>query len=92
MNLGASRALRERGEMVETEFCEGDRLLVDTVWRVAVTGETLALWVGGGLMVKRVEPAQADTGAPERRLKSAKPDFADSTCFAEETDIVGKVQ
>ncbi|MCY4495836.1 MAG: S24 family peptidase [Rhodospirillaceae bacterium] len=88
---GAIRVLRVRGESMEPELSEGDRLLVDTARRVPETGEMFVLWDGGGLVVKRVEHVRADGGAPELRLKSANPDYADYTCLAEDVHIVGKV-
>ena len=89
---GAIRVLRVRGESMEPELSEGDRLLVDTARRVPETGEMFVLWDGGGLVVKRVEHVRDDDGAaPELRLKSANPDYADYTCLAEDVHIVGKV-
>lgn len=88
---GAIRVLRVRGESMEPELSEGDRLLVDTARRVPETGEMFVLWDGNGLVVKRVEHVRADGGAPELRLKSANPDYADYTCLAEDVHIVGKV-
>ena len=88
---GAVCALRVRGDSMEPELSEGDRLLVDTSRRVPSTGEMFVLWDGGGLVVKRVEPVH-DTGGPSQlRLKSANPDYADYTSLAEEAHIVGKV-
>ena len=89
---GAIRVLRVRGESMEPELSEGDRLLVDTARRVPETGEMFVLWDGSGLVVKRVEHVRADgDAAPELRLKSANPDYADYTCLAEDVHIVGKV-
>ena len=88
---GAVRALRVRGESMEPELSEGDRLLVDTSRRVPATGELFVLWDGGGLVVKRVEPLRDSDSPPRLRLKSANPDYADYTCLAEEAHIVGKV-
>lgn len=87
----AIRVLRVRGESMEPELSEGDRLLVDTARRVPETGEMFVLWDGNGLVVKRVEHVRADGGAPELRLKSANPDYDDYTCLAEDVHIVGKV-
>ena len=88
---GAIRVLRVRGESMEPELSEGDRLLVDTARRVPATGEMFVLWDGSGLVVKRVEPVPGDVSAPELRLKSTNPDYADYTCLAEDVYIVGKV-
>ena len=87
----ALRVLRVRGESMEPELSEGDRLLVDTARRVPATGEMFVLWDGSGLVVKRVEPVPGDGDAPRLRLKSANSDYADYTCLAEEAYIVGKV-
>ena len=88
---GAIRVLRVRGESMEPELSEGDRLLVDTARRVPETGEMFVLWDGNGLVVKRVEHTPRDGTAPALRLKSANPDYADYTCLAEDVHIVGKV-
>ncbi len=90
-NPGAIRVLRVRGESMEPELSEGDRLLVDTARRVPETGEMFVLWDGSGLVVKRVEHVNDAGGAPELRLKSANPDYADYTCLAQDVHIVGKV-
>lgn len=86
----AMRVLRVRGESMEPELSEGDRLLVDTARRRPETGEMFVLWDGNGLVVKRVELAN-DSDAPALRLKSAHPDYADYTCLAQDVHIVGKV-
>ena len=89
---GSIRVLRVRGESMEPELSEGDRLLVDTARRVPETGEMFVLWDGAGLVVKRIERVHADGGAaPGLRLKSANPEYADYTCLAEDVHIVGKV-
>ena len=85
------RVLRVRGESMEPDLSEGDRLIVDTARRVPAAGEMFVLWDGGGLVVKRVEPVPGGRDAPELRLKSANPDYSDYTCLAEDVHIVGKV-
>ena len=87
----AIRVFRVRGESMEPELSEGDRLLVDTDRRVPATGEMFVFWDGNGLVVKRVEHANDGGGTPALRLKSANPDYADYTCLAEEVHIIGKV-
>ena len=87
----AIRVLRVRGESMEPELSDGDRLLVDTGRRMPGTGEMFVLWDGTGLVVKRVEPVQNDGGSLVLRLKSANRDYADYTCNAEDVNIVGKV-
>ena len=86
----AIRVLRVRGESMEPDLSEGDRLLVDTSKRVPATGEMFVLWDGIGLVVKRVERVAA-TGEPALRLKSANADYADYTAPAGDVHIVGKV-
>ncbi|MDE2790485.1 MAG: hypothetical protein OXI81_08695 [Paracoccaceae bacterium] len=88
---GAIRVLRVRGESMEPELSEGDRLLVDTTCRSPATGEMVVLWDGCGLVVKRIEPVHESEAAPVLRVKSANPDYADYTCLAEDVHIVGKV-
>ena len=85
----AIRVLRVRGESMEPELSEGDRLIIDTSRRTPDTGEMFVLWDGNGLVVKRVERAAAEE--PALQLKSANPDYADYTVPAMEVRIVGKV-
>ena len=85
---GAIRVLRVRGESMEPELSEGNRLLIDTARRVPETGEMFVRWDGSELVVKRVEHVRADGDAPELRLNSANPDY---TCLAEGVHMVGKV-
>ncbi len=88
---GAIRVLRVRGDSMEPELFERDRLLVDIGRRVPALGEIFVLWDGTGLVVKRVEPVLGD-GEPTRlRLKSANLDYEDYTCLAQEVHVVGKV-
>ena len=86
----ALRILRVRGNSMEPEMSEGDRLVVDTARRVPAMGELFVLWDGDGLVVKRIEKAR-DPGPPRLRLISANPDYTPYTCLAEEARIVGKV-
>ncbi len=87
----AIRVLRVRGESMEPELSEGDRLLVDTSRRVPDTGEMFVLWDGNGLVVKRVERVVDGGGEPGLRLKSANAEYADYTAPAGDVHIVGKV-
>ncbi|MXW21117.1 MAG: S24 family peptidase [Gammaproteobacteria bacterium] len=87
----AVRVLRVRGESMEPELSEGDRLLVDTSKRVPATGEMFVLWDGNGLVVKRVERVDGTGGEPGLRLKSTNADYADYTAPAGDVHVVGKV-
>ena len=88
---GAIRVLRVRGESMEPELSEGDRLLVDTSRRNPATGEMFVLWDGNGLVVKRVERVAGAGGEPGLRLKSANAQYGDYTAPAADVHIVGKV-
>ena len=82
------RILRVRGDSMEPEMREGDRLLVDTARRLPATGELFVLFDGTGLVVKRVEMVPGD----ERlRLLSANPAYGPYTALGEEVHVVGKV-
>ena len=84
------RILKVRGNSMEPEMRDGDRLVVDTSRRMPATGELFVLWDGIGLVVKRLE-AVRETDPPRLRLISSNPDYAPYTCLAEEAHIVGKV-
>ena len=84
------RILRVRGNSMEPEMREGDRLVVDSARRVPATGEMFVLWDGNGLVVKRIETVR-EPGPPRLRLISANPDYASYTCLAQDAHIVGKV-
>ena len=85
------RILRARGNSMEPELREGDRLMVDVARRIPATGEMFVLWDGTGLVVKRVEHVRDAADPPRLRLKSTNPDYDDYTCDPEEAHIVGKV-
>ena len=92
---GDLRILRVRGNSMEPEMQEGDRIVVDVSRRLPATGETFVLWDGNGLVVKRVDAVHAgaedEDGPPRIRLISANPDYAPYSCFARDAHIVGKV-
>ncbi|MDE0031388.1 MAG: S24 family peptidase [Deltaproteobacteria bacterium] len=90
------RILRVRGNSMEPELRDGDRIVVDVSRRLPATGETFVLWDGIGLVVKRVEVAHGDAAADDDesariRLISANPDYAPYTCLAQDAHILGKV-
>ena len=84
----ALRILRVRGNSMEPELREGDRIVVDTARRVPAPGELFVLWDGTGLVVKRVE---ALTAEGRLRLASAHPDYAPYERPADDVHVVGKV-
>ena len=84
----ALRILKVRGNSMEPELREGDRIVVDTARRVPTAGELFVLWDGTGLVVKRVD---ALTTEGRLRLASANPDYPPYECRADEVHIVGKV-
>ena len=92
---GNLRILRVRGNSMEPELRDGDRIVVDVSRRLPATGETFVLWDGIGLVVKRVEVVRGDAvddGDPPRlRLISANPDYAPYSCLAQDAHILGKV-
>ena len=91
---GSLRILRVRGNSMEPELREGDRIVVDVSRRLPATGETFVLWDGIGLVVKRVEVVRgdaADDEPPRLRLISANPDYAPYSCLAQDAHILGKV-
>ena len=96
------RILRVRGNSMEPELGEGDRLVVDTARRMPGAGELFVLWDGDGLVVKRVEPVheppgekgdgrEDGRGPPRLRLLSANPDYPAYVRRADDIHIVGKV-
>ena len=89
------RILRVRGNSMEPELRDGDRIVVDVSRRLPATGETFVLWDGIGLVVKHVEVVRGDAvdddEPPTLRLISANPDYAPYTCLAQDAHILGKV-
>ena len=88
---GAVCILRVRGDSMEPELSDGDRLVVDTDRRTPATGEMFVLWDGTGLVVKRIEILPPDGNPPRLRLKSANPDYADYDCPAADAHVAGRV-
>ena len=87
-NPATLRILRVKGDSMEPEMREGDRLLVDTARRRPATGELFVLFDGTGLVVKRVEMVP---GEAHLRLLSANPAYAPYAALGEEVHVVGKV-
>ncbi len=89
------RILRVRGNSMEPELRDGDRIVVDVSRRLPATGETFVLWDGIGLVVKHVEVVRGDAvdddEPPTLRLISANPDYVPYTCLAQDAHILGKV-
>ena len=89
------RILRVRGNSMEPEMRDGDRIMVDVSRRLPATGETFVLWDGVGLVVKHVEAVSGDAAdgddAPRVRLISANADYAPYSSFAHDVHIIGKV-
>ncbi len=89
------RILRVRGNSMEPELRDGDRIVVDVSRRLPATGETFVLWDGIGLVVKHVEVVRGDAvdedDPPRLRLISANPDYAPYSCLAQDAHILGKV-
>ncbi len=89
------RILRVRGDSMEPDMRDGDRIVVDLSRRLPATGETFVLWDGIGLVVKHVEVlhgADDDGNEPPRlRLVSANPDYAPYSCLVQDAHILGKV-
>ena len=84
----ALRILRVRGNSMEPELREGDRLVVDTARTVPTAGELFVLWDDTGLVVKRIE---ALTAEGTLRLASAHPDYPPYERTAEDIHVVGRV-
>ena len=89
------RIIRVRGNSMEPEMRDGDRIVVDVSRRMPATGETFVLWDGNGLVVKRVEAVRGDSVGedqpPRLRLISANPDYAPYSCLAQDVHVLGKV-
>jgi len=89
------RILRVRGNSMEPEMREGDRIVVDVSRIHPATGETFVLWDGNGLVVKHVETLHDDAAGgdepPRLRLISAHPDYPPYERPADEVHVVGKV-
>jgi len=82
------RILRVRGNSMEPEMRDGDRVVVDTASRTPTTGEMFVLWDGTGLVVKRVAGLSPDGMLT---LLSANPEYPAYECRADEAHITGRV-
>ena len=87
-NPASLRILRVRGDSMEPEMRDGDRIVVDVDKRRPGTGETFVLWDGTGLVVKRIAGLSRDGMLG---LLSANPDYPAYECHADEVHVVGKV-
>ncbi len=89
------RILRVRGNSMEPEMREGDRVVVDVSRRLPATGETFVLWDGNGLVVKHIEAAHGDAASqdepPMLRLISDNPDYAPYSRLTQDVHILGTV-
>ncbi len=89
------RILRVRGNSMEPEMREGDRIVVDVSRRTPATGETFVLWDGNGLVVKHVETVHGDEldehESLRLRLISANPDYAPYDRLAQDVHVIGAV-
>ena len=89
------RILRVRGNSMEPEMREGDRVVVDVSRRLPATGEAFVLWDGNGLVVKHVEAVHGDEvnedETPRLKLISTNPDYASYSCLAQDVHILGTV-
>ena len=92
---GNLRILRVRGNSMEPELRDGDRIVVDVSRRLPATGETFVLWDGIGLVVKHVEVVHGDDDddddPPRLTLISANADYAPYSCLVQDAHILGKV-
>ena len=89
------RILRVRGNSMEPEMRDGDRIVVDVSRRTPTTGEPFVLWDGNGLVVKHVETVHGDEAgaeeSPRLRLISANPDYAPYSRLAQDIHVLGTV-
>ena len=86
------RIIRVRGDSMEPEMREGDRIVVDVSRKTPATGETFVLWDGSGIVVKKVDLAPGEGGGPRRiRLVSENPDYPPYTRLAEDVHFLAKV-
>lgn len=86
---------RFRGNSMEPELRDGDRIVADISRQLPATGEAFVLWDGIGLVVKHVEGVRGDAvdddEPPRLRLISANPDYAPYSCLVQDVHILGKV-
>ena len=79
-----------RGNSMEPDLRDGDRVVADTARRVPETGQLCVFWDGNGLLVRRVEYAPGSS-PPQLRLLAANPAYAPYTCLAHDAHVVGTV-
>ena len=85
------RIIRVRGDSMEPDMREGDRIAVDVSQKTPATGETFVLWDGSGIVVKKVDVAPGEDDDPRRlRLVSENPDYPPYTRLADDVHFLGK--
>ena len=86
------RIIQVRGDSMEPEMREGDRIVVDISRKTPATGETFVLWDGNGIVVKKVDAAPCEGNGPRRiRLISENPDYPTYSPLAQDVHVIGKV-
>ena len=87
------RIIRVRGDSMEPEMREGDRIVVDVSRKTPATGETFVLWDGNGTVAKKVDkvPTVEGGGPPRIRLISENPDYPSYAPLAQDVHFLGKV-
>ena len=84
------RIVSVRGNFMEPDLRDGDRVVADTARRVPETGQLCVFWDGNGLLVRRVEYVPG-SNPPQLRLIAANPDYVPYTCLAHDTHVIGRV-
>ena len=85
------RIIRVRGDSMEPDMREGDRIAVDVSQKTPATGETFVLWDGSGIVVKKVDVAPGEDDDPRRlRLVSENPEYPPYTRLADDVHFLGK--
>ena len=87
------RILKVQDDSMEPEIHEGDRVVFDLSSRLPAAGGTFALRDGDGLVVRRVEALHGyveEDKPPRLRFITTNPDYAPSTCLAQDVHILGK--
>ena len=90
VDSGSARIIEVQGDSMEPTLRAGDRVMVDTAYRLPSPPGVFALWDGFGVVVKRIEHVP-NSDPPVLRVKSDNKLHDEYERTADEVNIIGRV-